>query len=84
MCGLPMHHCVRRIEKINWMNCARARAAAEKTGANLHEAPGISSRNELCAGLRDVCEFCFKHEIRNLGLDEIENSRAAAALIGIL
>ena len=52
-------------------------------GADLHEASGVAGDDHGCARRCDVSEFRRKHEIRDLGLDEVVNARTPTALLRV-
>src|SRR5260221_3247276 len=76
-------HCVGCVQEINRMDGSGARTASEEPCADLHEASGVSSRHKLSSSLGNVGELRREHCVRCLRLDEIENARATAALVGI-
>src|SRR5688500_10565008 len=66
------------------MNGAGVYFFLNEARSNLHQTAGISGCNERRAGRFDVRELGFEHGIGCIGLDEIVDAGAAAALIRVM
>src|SRR5437867_12944507 len=60
------------------MPYARRNARRRETGAELHDAAGVAGGDDLGRGGADVLELRFEHGARHLGLEQREESGAAA------
>src|SRR6266566_7826466 len=66
------------------MNRASRDLGANETGTYLHQTPWIASRDPRRVGRADVGELWREHRVRGIGLDEVVDAGAAAALVGIV
>ena len=65
------------------MDDARGGSAEHEASADLHHAAGVPGGDEVGLGVCDALELRRQYGVRRVGLDEIVNAGAAAALIGI-
>src|SRR6478672_6640095 len=66
------------------MNRSRGYLGTDQSGTDLHETARIPRRYPARAGVANVGQLWREHRVRGLRLDQIVDSRAAAALIGIV